>query len=252
MVIENFSRKEYKFPMTYDDMDRMLDDLAPYVEKDKHADEHGYYTISSIYMDNRNWQCFYETINKDLYRQKVRLRVYDTVTNESPSYFEVKSKHRGNVLKRRARMKLADAVAFMNACVNGEDPDVTSYESSNEQILNEVKRVIVTKNLKAVNVVSYDRLALFWDKDPSLRITFDVNIRTRDYDLDLTKGSEGRHVNPDNIAILEVKSNKNFPYWLVKILAKYNYRNQTFSKYCSHFLSQDLEPFDLIKNEEIV
>lgn len=240
--------------MTYDEMDRMLDDLAPYVETDKHADENGYYTISSIYMDNEKWQCFYETINKDLYRQKVRLRVYGIVTDDSVSYFEVKSKHRGNVLKRRAQMRLGDAMKFMNACVNGEDPDVNDYESSNKQILNEVKRVIVSKNLKPVNVVSYDRLALFWGEDPGLRITYDVNIRTRDYDLDLTKGSDGRLVNPEDVAILEVKSNKNFPYWLVKILAKYNYRNQTFSKYCSHFFSQDLEAMDLDHEpeEEIV
>lgn len=35
--------------------------------------------------------------------------------------------------------------------------------------------------------------------------------------------------------MLEVKTEKSLPYWLVEILGKYGYRNQTFSKYCSHY-----------------
>lgn len=216
-------------------MDRMLDDLVPYVEQDSNSDETGYYTISSIYLDNDNWDCFYETINKDKYRQKVRLRVYGNVDNNSTSYFEIKSKYKGLVLKRRVKMRLKDAMAFMKACSNGENPDANDYECSNKQILKEIKHVIIAKKLKPVIVVSYERLALYDREDPSLRITFDVNIRTRDYDLDLTKGTAGDIVSPDETAILEVKTNKNMPYWLSKILAKYDYRNQTFSKYCSHF-----------------
>lgn len=75
--------------MTYDNMDRLLDDLLPYIEQDEHADENGYYTISSIYLDNDTWQCFYETINKDRYRQKVRLRVYGEVNNDSVSFLRL-------------------------------------------------------------------------------------------------------------------------------------------------------------------
>ena len=40
---------------------------------------------------------------------------------------------------------------------------------------------------------------------------------------------------PEKVSILEVKTEKSLPYWLVKILGKYGYRNQTFSKYCSHY-----------------
>lgn len=246
LFIENFSRHEYKFPMTYDDMDRLLDDLVPYIEQDAHADDNGYYTISSIYLDNDTWECFYETVNRDKYRQKVRLRVYGDVDNDSVSFFEIKSKYKGNVLKRRVKMRLGDAMQFMNACINGEDPDVNDYECSNRQILRELKHVIISKEVKPAVVVSYERLALFSKDDPSLRITFDVNIRTRDYDLDLTKGTEGVYVTADNIAILEVKLNKNMPYWLIQILAKYGYKNQTFSKYCSHFIkyTEEIDEYD--------
>lgn len=241
----DFCRYEFKFPVTYDIMDRMVDDLAPYVEMDKNGNEYGYYTISSLYFDNDRRECFYETVNRDRFRQKLRLRVYGAAGGDSMSFFEIKSKLNGLVMKRRTRLPLRDAVAFAQSCMAlpaagtayAEEalPDFSAYHASSPQVLREICRLIRLKELKPKNVVSYDRMALFSREDPELRITFDVNIRTRDTELDLTAGSYGQPRIPEKTAVLEVKTGKDIPYWLVKILAEYRYRNQTFSKYCSHY-----------------
>ena len=237
MFKDNFSRYEFKFPLSYDDMDRMIDDLLPHVKADEHVNEYGIYTISSIYLDNEQLQCYYETINNDFFRQKVRLRVYGKHnTAESPAFLEIKGKIDGLVVKRRVRMRLGDAMAFIDECVEKKyDFDIEKYESTNPQILKELRQVIVSKNLKPVNVVSYERLPLVALEDKGLRITFDFLLRTRGDELDLAKGTHGEKTCPKNVAILELKTEKDLPYWLVKILGKYNYRNQTFSKYCSHY-----------------
>lgn len=236
MFKDNFSRYEFKFPMSYDDMDRLIDDLIPYVKKDKHVNEYGIYTISSIYLDNDRKECYYETINNDFYRQKVRLRVYGREsTDDSDAFLELKTKIDGLVVKRRVWMKLSDAVAFINECIEkGVDASV-DYKCSNPQILKEIKHVIQRKKLKPVNVISYERLPLVSTEDPSLRITFDFNIRSRGDDLDLTHGTHGDRRIPKQVAVLEIKTNKYIPLWLTKNLAKYKYKNQTFSKYCSHY-----------------
>ncbi len=237
MFKDNFSRYEFKFPMTYYDMDCLIGDLRPYVHPDENADANGMYFISSIYMDNNRLVCYYETINNDYFRQKVRLRVYGLKNDgNSPAFLEIKGKIDGLVVKRRVRMKLADAEKFVQDCVeNGMNADTTNYQSTNPQILKEIQYVIVSKNLHNVNVVSYDRLPFVCTDDPDLRITFDFNIRTRGDDLDLTHGTYGKKTAPDGVAILEIKTSKAIPAWLVKILANYGYKNQTFSKYCSHF-----------------
>ena len=237
MFKDNFSRYEFKFPLSYDDMDRMIDDLLPYVRSDEHVNEYGIYTISSIYLDNEQLQCYYETINNDFFRQKVRLRVYGNKnTEDSPAFLEIKGKIDGLVVKRRVKMRLGDAMAFIRECNEKKyDCDILKYESTNPQILNELRQVIVSKNLKPVNVVSYERLPLVALEDKGLRITFDFLLRTRGDELDLTKGTHGKSACPEKVAVLEIKTEKSLPYWLVKILSKYNYRNQTFSKYCSHF-----------------
>ena len=85
--------------------------------------------------------------------------------------------------------------------------------------------------------MSYERLALFSKEDPELRVTFDINIRTRGDKLDLTEGTGGKLSTPENIAVLEIKTGKEIPLWLVKIVSKYGYRNKTFSKYCSYFVN---------------
>lgn len=236
MFKDNFSRYEFKFPVSYDDMDRLIDDLIPYVKQDSFVNEYGIYTISSIYMDNDRKECYYETLNGDFYRQKVRLRVYGKEnTDESNAFLELKTKIDGLVVKRRVLMRLADAVAFIDGCVkNGIDASV-DFECSNPQILKEIKHVIIRKQLKPVNVISYERLPLVSLDDSALRITFDFNLRSRGDDLDLTHGTDGERRIPKQVAVLEVKTNKPIPYWLTKILSKYKYRNQTFSKYCSHY-----------------
>lgn len=236
MFKDNFSRYEFKFPLSYDDMDRMIDDLIPYVKQDKHVNEYGIYTISSIYLDNEQKECYYETLNGDFYRQKVRLRVYGKEnTAESNAFLELKTKIDGLVVKRRVLMKLEDAVAFIDECVEKGIEAGTDYTCSNPQILKEIKHVIQRKKLKPVNVISYERLPLVSTEDSSLRITFDFNIRSRNDDIDLTHGTDGERRIPDKVAVLEIKTNKAIPFWLTKILAKYKYRNQTFSKYCSHY-----------------
>ncbi len=242
MFKDNFSRYEFKFPMTYGDVDQLVDDLRPFVAPDEHVDENGLYTISSLYMDNPQLQCYYETINGDAIRQKVRLRVYGEKNGpDAPSFLEIKGKVSGLVVKRRVRMVLSDAMAFVKDCTAyGYDFDISKYKSTNPQILKELQRVIVSNRLDFVNVVSYERLPFFCVQDPDLRITFDFDIRTRGDELDLTKGTRGNRTCPEGVSILEVKTSKAIPFWLVKILSTYGYRNQTFSKYCSHYSPQNV------------
>jgi len=280
MFTDNFSRYEFKFPVTCSVMNAMLEDLSPFVEKDPYGNKAGYYCLSSIYFDNSEDQCFHETMNSIEYRQKIRLRVYRDagdisgpcgveavkdaqIGGDEPSYLEIKSKINGLVRKRRAKMKLDDAMRFIKECERqldaGTDPasvldpenkeKLAGFNSSSVQILREIQYIILSKKLRPRNVVSYERLALFAKDDPELRITFDINIRTRGDDLDLAAGTAGELSCPEDIAVLEVKTGSEIPFWLVKILGRYGYRNKTFSKYCSYYV--DMLPKDSLQKEYV-
>jgi hypothetical protein len=67
--------------------------------------------------------------------------------------------------------------------------------------------------------------------NPDLRLTFDTNIRFRDYDLSLSKGNYGTAIIDKNIAILEIKSHGAMPLWLCKALEECEAKTTSFSKY---------------------
>ena len=62
-------------------------------------------------------------------------------------------------------------------------------------------------------------------------------------------GTAGELSCPTDTAVLEVKTGKEIPFWLVKILSRYGYRNKTFSKYCSYYL--DMLPEDSLQGEYV-
>ncbi len=268
MFTDNFCRYEFKFPVSYDVMNAMLEDMSPYVQKDSYGNKYGFYCLSSIYFDNGIDQCYHETMNGQRYRQKIRLRVYrsagdmsaasgigavkdENISGDWNSFFEIKAKINGLVVKRRVKMRLDDAMKFtaftQKLIADGAETsyllsaenleELRKFESSNTQILRELQFVIVTKQLRPRNVVSYERLAMHSKEDVNLRVTFDINVRTRGDDLDLAHGTAGKLSCEPGIAILEIKTGSEIPLWLVKLVSKYGYRNKTFSKYCSYYVN---------------
>lgn len=237
MFKDTVIRHEFKFAVSYDNMDRLMDDLIPYTRSGEHVNKYGIYTVSSMYLDNDARKCYYETLGNDYFSQKIRLRVYGKQnTEDSDSYLEMKQKIDNRIIKRRAKMRLGDAKRFIAECVQqGTAANTDEFASSNDQILKEIKQVIVSENLKPVNIISYERLPLAGADDKDLRITFDFLLRTRAEEIDLAKGTHGEKRIPDKTALLEIKTEKPLPFWLVKLLSKYDYRDQLFSKYCSHY-----------------
>lgn len=236
---ENFHRCELKYPISLSAYRDLLQDLQPYTCTDSFGDGNGSYTVSSIYFDTPRNQFYYETLNKQSFRQKVRLRAYNQCTKDSTVFFEIKMKYEGMVRKRRTSMPYLEAIRFLEIYPTVEEKNISQFSASNPQILKEVLFLFRFYALEPRAVVSYERLALTAREDPDTRITFDTQIRSRDYDLQLSAGSGGSLVANGAAVIMEVKANKNLPTWLADILSKYGCKDHSFSKYCSHYLKEE-------------
>ena len=70
-------------------------------------DEFGEHTISNIYYDTLDFSLIRRSLEKPLYKEKLRLRAYGTPGDDSPSFVEIKKKFRGVVYKRRVTLPLA-------------------------------------------------------------------------------------------------------------------------------------------------
>lgn len=236
MAIEKFNRYEIKYVIDFDVFERLLVSLEPYVVADEYSRNREFYTISNIYYDTANNKFFQDAEERKIFRQKLRLRCYNDVSLDSMVFLEIKKKYNGLVNKRRTVIRLDEAYKFLEEYASVKD--FPQHEYINRQILSEIEFLNKFYRLKSKMVLSYDRKAFQGIYQKDLRITFDMNIRSRQYDLRLEHGSRGDRNSNNNFVIMEVKVERGIPLWLSKILNYYGCRKKSFSKYVNEYISR--------------
>ena len=225
MTNEVFNRKEIKFVLTNDTYIKLLERLKDKIVKDTYYKS----TICNIYFDTDNYDLILKSLDKPIYKEKLRLRSYNIPTNDTFVFLEIKKKYDGIVNKRRIKLKLSD---YYNYLKTGEIKGV------NKQIKNEIDYVFKTHNLKPKIFIAYDRLCFVDKNNPNFRITFDKNIRSRNDKLYLEYGDYGnKYFNNDEV-VMETKTLGSFPLWFTSILSELGIKPTTFSKYGSIYIKR--------------
>ena len=213
-----FKRVEQKYILTDDKYNILMNEIKERLEKDKYFKS----TICNLYLDSDNNDLIINSIEKPIYKEKVRVRSYQVPTSQDKVFLELKAKYDGIVFKRRIPMKLSE---FYNYIETGVKP------VKDNQIMDEIDYIIKKYNLKPKLFLAYDRQSFYDKDDQDFRITFDTNLRSRKDDLLLEFGDAGKLYNKEKFYIMELKSRKALPMWFVKVLSKYNIYPQSFSKY---------------------
>ncbi len=219
-----FNRLEKKFILTEEQYLR----IKAEIDKRFDPDEYGETKICNLYYDTPDYLLITRSIEKPIYKEKLRLRTYGIPTDSSLGFAEVKKKYNGVVFKRRIVMPLPQTISFLADEIDIDPPT---------QISTEIKYFLkFYKNLAPRIYISYDRSAFFCKDDKDFRITFDKNLTWRCYDLDLTKGSYGEPLLENGQVLMEVKVPSALPMWLVDILSEEKIYTRSFSKVGTAFL----------------
>ena len=190
--LDIFERYEKKYLLTEKQYAALLYELRNTV----HVDAYGETTILNIYYDTPDHRLIRASLEKPVYKEKLRLRCYGVPGPDSPAFIELKKKYRGIVYKRRTDMTYSQAVQFLAS------PDATA----DSQIEKEIRYFAeIHSPLIPAMVIACERTAMAGNTDPELRITFDRNVRWRDEDLNLTHGSEGQPIHGSGTILMEVK-----------------------------------------------
>lgn len=213
-----FERTEKKYIITLSQRKRLLEYIGSYIKDD----EYGESTVCSLYFDTDDYRLIRNSLDKPVYKEKLRLRSYSTPKNNSNVFLELKKKYNGVVYKRRRTLKCTDAMNYVN---RGILPD-------NSQIMKEIDASSkFYGGLEPKMFIGYDRTAFYSRTDHELRITFDRNVRFRCEELDLRAGSYGERILPQNLCIMEIKALYAMPLWLTKALTDLEIFPGSFSKY---------------------
>lgn len=218
MIQKVFNRYEKKYMLTRQQYEAIRQRMEPYMEKD----QYGLHTIRNIYYDTEDDELIRTSLEKPKYKEKFRVRCYGEPNAESDYFLEIKKKYKGIINKRRIVMKPQEAKAYLE---NGEKPREQS------QIFREVDYVWNHYQLIPKIYLAYDRIALFGKEEAEFRVTFDQNIRSRDFALTLEKDTETTKLLKDGYYLMEVKISNAMPLWFVKILTELEIRSTSFSKY---------------------
>jgi len=232
MALEVFNRYEKKYRITDTCYQKLRERLLEYMEPDAHSRDGEFYTICNIYYDTPQNELISRSLEKPVYKEKLRLRSYGVVSPEDKVFLEIKKKFKGMVNKRRTELKLVEAYEFVESEML---PEYQPY--MNVQVLKELQYFFMRMDmeLQPALFLSYDRVAMFGKDNKNFRITFDRNITTRRYDLGLHYGVYGEKLLPEDVWIMEVKIDKAMPLWMTKILSEFEIYPVSFSKYGTEY-----------------
>ncbi len=222
MAITVFERTEKKYRLTEEQYGQVMAGLSGRMR----VDGYGLTTICSVYYDDRCDRLIRTSIQRPIYKEKLRLRSYGIPGREDTVFVELKKKFDGVVYKRRAAMRLCDAEDFLR----GGDPP-----GDDSQIIREIAWVRDFYRPSPRAFIAYDRIALISDSDPQLRITFDSGIRGRSGDLTLSAGDSGIPLLPEGQRIMEIKAPGAMPLWLCDLLSGLKIYPTRFSKYGTYY-----------------
>lgn len=254
-----FNRKEVKYRLDGEKHDCLMSVFDRYLR----PSEFGTAQVSSLYLDTEDRHLIARSLEKPLYKEKIRIRAYgaDSIEDASIAYLEIKKKFKGIVYKRRVALSASDAMRFVHgeSCVDliersrcGLERGIESCGSKDMLFLEDEKskhgvplkdikpndlqiaREIdaFTKrysDLKPSALIRCTRSAyeLIDDDDNLLRITFDTDLEA----LDLFNDARPVEVLGKDESIMEIKCLGAYPLWLVEVLDACGVYPQSFSKY---------------------
>lgn len=215
-----FERVEKKYLLT----ETQYREISPLLQSHMQADPFAHSLIHNLYFDTPNYQLIRTSLEKPVYKEKLRIRSYGVPKGDSEVFVELKKKYQGVVYKRRISLDYASAIAFLCYGV-----PITCKEL---QILKEIQYFLDYYGpLQPAMVVSYERDSFFCPNDQDLRITFDSQLLYRDYDLNLTQGVYGQSLFQEKVYLMELKCYGAMPLWLSQLLNTCEVYPHSFSKY---------------------
>ncbi|MBQ2257529.1 MAG: polyphosphate polymerase domain-containing protein [Lachnospiraceae bacterium] len=214
-----FKRYEMKYMMTTQQKRKVLEAMFPYMK----LDNYGHTTIRNVYFDTDNYRLVRRSIEKPVYKEKLRIRSYDQAKPQDKVFIELKKKYDDVVYKRREALTQLETLEWLVR--RTPFPKAT-------QIGNEIDYFFkFYQTLKPKVFLSYEREAFYSLDGSDFRVTFDENILARQEELSLSRDVWGERLIGENKVLMEIKTSGGIPLWMTKVLTQERIYKTSFSKY---------------------
>ena len=220
-----FRRYELKYMLTRSQRDALIRAMQGHMA----LDPFGRSTIRSVYLDTDDYRLIRRSIEKPVYKEKLRVRSYQKAGADDTVFVELKKKLEKVVYKRRLALPHR---AAMDALESGAPLPAQG------QIAREIARfrAFYGETLRPAMLLSYEREAYFPTDGADFRLTLDENILWRTKLIDLGADAFGQPLlGPDEV-LMELKTPGGIPLWMVRFLSENAIRRRSYSKYGNAYL----------------
>lgn len=213
-----FQRYESKYLMTLSQQQTVLAAMRPYMEPDVYSHS----SIRNLYLDTPDFRLIRRSLERPVYKEKLRIRSYGRAENTDMVFVELKKKYRSVVYKRRISLPQDQALACFSKTRSWPDSQIgteLAYAADFYQ------------TLRPAVFLSYERDAFHGTEDEDLRVTFDTEIRYRQDGLSLDSDTWGIPILPPGLVLMELKVSGGLPLWMAHVLSCQGIFKTSFSKY---------------------
>ena len=206
-----FKRYEIKYLLTQQQKEAVLQAMKPYMK----LDGYGRTVIRNIYFDTGNFRLIRRSLEKPSYKEKLRIRSYQTAADDDSVFVELKKKYKSVVYKRRLTLPEAQAMNIFRYDLPLPIEYFRSYYA----------------DLHPAVFLSYEREAFYSLDGGDFRVTFDENILYRESDLSLSSEVYGIPLLGEGQTLMEIKTSGGLPLWMSHTLNRLKVFKTSFSKY---------------------
>jgi len=218
-------RRELKFVVHHTTRAMLLERWSPYLVQAPFTDDQARTPILSQYYDSPTLTFFDEKTDGVAIRNKVRLRTYGTsYAAGNVAFVEIKHRRYDRVKKYRQRIPDFEPGHLSPSRWEFDQPEMASLFST----------LIETHRLRPSAQTYYQREAYEAPVEAGLRVTFDSNLVGLHPGEALTDSllrDRRRHLMPDTLFVLEVKSNEELPRWVHEGIIAGELQQKTVPKY---------------------
>lgn len=218
-----FKRRELKYLMDEAQTKALVEALYEHMERDSY----GHSSIRNIYFDTENFLLARRSIEKPVYKEKLRFRCYGRPGSDGEIFVELKKKYDSVVYKRRLNMPLDKAMEWFTT-----GTDSYPHTQIGEEIDFLRRRYL---EIRPAMLLTYERDAYCAKDGGDLRITIDSEIEARMDDIRLDSEPGGKRILPDGFVLMEIKTMYGYPKWLLEVLDGNSLYKTSFSKYGSAY-----------------
>ena len=212
-----FQRYEFKYLLTRNQQARLLSAAGDRLRLDAYSHS----SIRNLYLDTPDFRLIRRSLEKPVYKEKLRLRSYSRAEGDTPVFMELKKKYRSIVYKRRLTLPHEQALNCLTQDCSWPETQIGREIGYSMRFYPDLAPRVF---------LSYERDS-WLAPESGLRVTFDDAIRFRTEALTLDSDPWGTPLLGPDQMLMELKAPGAIPLWMVHLLTELSLYKASFSKY---------------------